>query len=105
MVTGISFDFHNLAISWVSESSQWWRPMAAVVIFGLLIATFLTLVVVPTLYSLVESGRIRASQELLEAAQKAPGQWLAKYRVTVEIENETKPALVAETLVLYIAAA
>jgi type II secretory pathway component PulF len=35
--------------------------MAAVVIFGLMIATFLTLVVVPTLYSLVESMRKAAS--------------------------------------------
>ncbi len=51
MITGISFDFHNLAISWVSESSQWWRSMAIVVVFGLMVATFLTLVVVPTLYS------------------------------------------------------
>lgn len=50
MVTGISYDFHNWSISWVSESSQWWRSMAIVVIFGLLVATFLTLVVVPTLY-------------------------------------------------------
>ncbi len=55
MVTGVSFDFHVLAISWVSESTQWWRSMAIVVIFGLLIATFLTLVVVPTLYSLFVS--------------------------------------------------
>ena len=37
----------QLAISWVSESSQWWRSMAVVVIFGLIVATFLTLVVVP----------------------------------------------------------
>ncbi|MEW6519981.1 MAG: efflux RND transporter permease subunit [Thermodesulfobacteriota bacterium] len=54
MVTGVSFDFHDLTISWVSESSQWWRSMAVVVIFGLLVATFLTLVVVPTLYYLLE---------------------------------------------------
>ncbi|HER63147.1 MAG TPA: efflux RND transporter permease subunit, partial [Desulfobacteraceae bacterium] len=52
MVTGVSFDFHNWSISWVSESSQWWRSMAVVVIFGLIVATFLTLVVVPTLYYL-----------------------------------------------------
>ncbi len=51
MVTSVSFDFHNLAISWVSESSQWWRSMAVVVIFGLMVATFLTLVVVPSLYA------------------------------------------------------
>ena len=54
MVTGVSFDFHDLTISWVSESSQWWRSMAVVVIFGLMVATFLTLVVVPTLYYLLE---------------------------------------------------
>jgi multidrug efflux pump subunit AcrB len=61
MVTGVSIDFRSLSISWVSESAQYWRSMAAVVIFGLMIATFLTLVVVPTLYSLVESMRKAAS--------------------------------------------
>ena len=55
MVTGVSFDFRHLTISWVSESSQWWRSMAIVVIFGLIVATFLTLIVVPTLYSLFSS--------------------------------------------------
>jgi len=55
MVTGVSFDFHKMAMSYVSESTQWWQNMAIVVIFGLIIATFLTLVVVPTLYSLLES--------------------------------------------------
>jgi multidrug efflux pump subunit AcrB len=50
MVTGVSFDFHRFTISWVSESSQWWQSMAVVVVFGLMVATFLTLLVVPTLY-------------------------------------------------------
>ena len=59
MVTGISFDFHVWDISWVSESTQWWRSMAIVVIFGLITATFLTLVVVPVLYSLLDSFRNR----------------------------------------------
>ena len=54
MVTGVSFDFLELKISWVSESSQWWQSMAVVVIFGLIVATFLTLIVVPTLYYLIE---------------------------------------------------
>ncbi len=54
MITGISFDFHKGAISWVSESSQWWQTMAIVVVFGLIVATFLTLVVVPALYYLFE---------------------------------------------------
>ncbi len=55
MVTGVSFDFHLWEISWVSESTQWWRSMAIVVIFGLITATFLTLIVVPALYSLLDS--------------------------------------------------
>jgi multidrug efflux pump len=54
MITGVSFDFHKGAISWASESSQWWQSMAIVVVFGLVVATFLTLVVVPTLYYLFE---------------------------------------------------
>jgi multidrug efflux pump subunit AcrB len=53
MVTGISYDFHSWSMAWVSESSMWWKSMANVVIFGLLLATFLTLIVVPTLYYLV----------------------------------------------------
>jgi len=56
MVTGVSFNFHTLSMSWVSESSQWWRSMAVVVIFGLMVATFLTLLVVPTLYYLFEQA-------------------------------------------------
>ena len=39
-----------MEIAWRSESSQWWRSMAIVVIFGLAFATVLTLVVVPSLY-------------------------------------------------------
>lgn len=53
MVTGVSFDFHNMSISFISESTQWWQNMAIVVIFGLIIATFLTLVIVPVLYHLL----------------------------------------------------
>jgi len=53
MVTGVSYDFHKMSISLVSASTQWWQNMAIVVIFGLVIATFLTLVVVPVLYSLL----------------------------------------------------
>jgi multidrug efflux pump subunit AcrB len=54
MVTGISYDFHVMSVSMTSESSQWWRSMAIVVIFGLLVATVLTLVVVPVLYALID---------------------------------------------------
>ncbi len=61
MVTGVSYDFRNLVVSWVSESSQWWQSMAIVVIFGLMVATFLTLIVVPTLYSLFSQIAVKST--------------------------------------------
>ncbi len=55
MATGISFDFRKFAWDIGNESSQWWGPMAVAVIFGLAVATLLTLVVVPVLCSLLNS--------------------------------------------------
>jgi multidrug efflux pump len=55
MATGISFDFRKLVWDIGGESSQWWGPMAVAVIFGLGVATVLTLVVVPVLCSLENS--------------------------------------------------
>jgi len=79
MVTGVSFDFHKFAISWVSESSQWWRSMAVVVIFGLMVATFLTLVVVPALYYLLEQLSEKRSRLVarLKRLYWKPYPWLA----------------------------
>ncbi|KPK34546.1 MAG: hypothetical protein AMK70_07240 [Nitrospira bacterium SG8_35_1] len=73
MVTGVSYDFHNLTISWVSESSQWWRSMAIVVIFGLLVATFLTLVVVPVLYVFIEESKVRLAVFRSKVRRFMPG--------------------------------
>ena len=47
-------------------------------------------------------SRIRARQVMLEVSEKNPGQWLTKTAVTVEIENQEKPAMVAEVLYLII---
>jgi multidrug efflux pump subunit AcrB len=46
MATGISYDFHTLSWATKSESTEFWRNMAVVVMFGLTFATILTLVVV-----------------------------------------------------------
>ena len=46
--------------------------------------------------------RIRSRQKILEVAEKKPGQWLMKTAVTVEIEDEETPALVAEILSMMI---
>jgi CzcA family heavy metal efflux pump len=52
MAIGVSFDFRSFSWEIGGESAEWWGPMAIAVIFGLAVATLLTLVVVPVLYSL-----------------------------------------------------
>ncbi|MFA5516396.1 MAG: efflux RND transporter permease subunit [Desulfuromonadales bacterium] len=59
MAIGVSFDFRSLSWEIGGESAQWWGPMAVAVIFGLGVATVLTLVVVPVLYSLAATVRLR----------------------------------------------
>jgi CzcA family heavy metal efflux pump len=59
MATGVSFDFTNLKIIYGGESYQWWSTMAVAVIFGLGVATLLTLVVVPVLCSLADGFKAR----------------------------------------------
>lgn len=46
--------------------------------------------------------RIRGHFSLMSATQKVPGQWTFKYAVKVEIEDEAKPALVAEWVTMQI---
>jgi acyl dehydratase len=48
--------------------------------------------------------RIRSKQKVLEVTEKNPGQWLMKTAVTVEIEGEETPALVAEILSMLVVA-
>ncbi|MBN2063073.1 MAG: efflux RND transporter permease subunit [Deltaproteobacteria bacterium] len=79
MVTGIAYDFHTWEISWISESKQWWNAMAIAVIFGLALATVLTLVVVPILYSLVFTTS-RSAERFVRAIKRA--YWAPYYRIT-----------------------
>ncbi len=57
---GMNFDFFGLYRSldpelyWGGEQAAWWGPMAVAIIAGILFATFLTLVLVPVMYSLVD---------------------------------------------------
>jgi multidrug efflux pump len=79
MVTGIAYNFREMRISFVSESSQWWRSMASAVIFGLALATVLTLVVVPTLYAL-NYTTTRAAERGVKRIRRA--YWAPFYRLT-----------------------
>lgn len=63
LATGFGFDFRNFAFVTGGESSQWWKGLAIAVIFGLLMATFLTLVVVPVLYDLLIAWQERRARK------------------------------------------
>lgn len=60
LAIGLNLDFFGLFASlspefyWGGEQAAWWGPMAVAVIVGIVFATFLTLVLVPVLYSLVD---------------------------------------------------
>lgn len=57
MAVGYSVEFHEWPPRFIAgaESSQWWAPMAVAVIFGLVVSTLLTLILVPVMYSLSDS--------------------------------------------------
>ncbi len=63
MAIGFSLEIHEWPPRIIAgaESSTWWAPMAIAVIFGLAMATCLTLVLVPTMFSLFDdlSRRLR----------------------------------------------
>ncbi len=60
LAIGMNIDFYGLYARlspdfyWGGESAAWWGPMAIAVICGLTFATFLTLVLVPVMFSLTD---------------------------------------------------
>jgi len=71
MAAGFSLEIHEWPWRFATgaESSAWWAPMAVAVIFGLSVATVLTLGLVPAMYSLIAgaAGRVRARLSAGEA--------------------------------------
>jgi len=78
---GINIDFVGLFTDLApdfrigSENTQFWGPMGTTIIAGLTFATFLTLVIVPVMYSLVDSTsvKLRAAYGLEPAADPSIG--------------------------------
>ena len=60
LAIGLNFDFFGFfsslapEIYWGGEQAAWWSPMAVAVIVGIVFATFLTLILVPVLYTLAD---------------------------------------------------
>jgi multidrug efflux pump subunit AcrB len=85
LAVGLNFDFIGLysnlspELYWGGEQAAWWGPMAIAVIAGLAFATFLTLILVPVMYSLftdLEAVLVRSftAEGAARAAAEAAGQ-------------------------------
>jgi len=73
MAVGWNLEIHTFPWKFVAgaESSSWWAPMAVAVIFGLTLATVLTLVQVPIMFSLAESARQAAKRYFSRVAPQS----------------------------------
>jgi multidrug efflux pump len=71
---GINFDFVGMLASFNpnfqlgSENTAFWGPMGIAIISGLIFATFLTLVVVPVIYSSLDSF-VRKMGEIVRGSE------------------------------------
>jgi len=75
MSTGMSIDFYSLAqgkfpIAFNPEATEMWASMSNAVIGGLVVATLLTLVVVPALYYLLDNIKEWMIEQLFPAGKK-----------------------------------
>nr|WP_297787404.1 efflux RND transporter permease subunit [uncultured Allomuricauda sp.] len=76
LATGFNINFFTLMsdfdpnIYFGGDNVIFWGPLAWTVIYGLLVATFLTLVVVPILFSLVYKLKLRIRKRKLESQQR-----------------------------------
>jgi multidrug efflux pump subunit AcrB len=59
MALKLNWDFRTMTLQLNTKSAQWWQSMSSTVIFGLLVATILTLGIVPALYLEYASHRDR----------------------------------------------
>lgn len=75
---GINFDFVGLLTDWDpafsigSENTQFWGPMGTAIIAGLTFGTFLTLVIVPVMYSTFDSLTLHLGQFFRGRRAQAP---------------------------------
>jgi multidrug efflux pump subunit AcrB len=73
LTLGINLDFFKGTLTFGGDSSQWWGPMGVAVIFGLTVATVLTLVVVPVTYHSLDSlsGALAVLPSRLRAGKRS----------------------------------
>jgi multidrug efflux pump subunit AcrB len=83
LTLGLNIGFFDGTFEYGAESSQWWGPMGVAVIFGLGVATILTLVVVPVTYHTLDEfsgmlatvpGRLRTRRRTYRPSGEPSGE-------------------------------
>ncbi len=72
LATGFDFNWRELHFVMGAESAGFWGPLGIAIISGLTISSFLTLVIVPTFYSLLESWTEQLRRLLKREATALP---------------------------------
>lgn len=75
LTTGVDIDWQTLSLVTDSPNTAFWQPMGIAIIFGLSISTFLTLIVIPSMYSWVEDQKLKfkrkkSSESVLGTAEE-----------------------------------
>jgi len=101
LAIGLNFDFFGLFTSlspelfWGGDQAAWWGPMAIAVIAGILFATFLTLILVPVLYSLVDDATGYFKKNYVAEVEESPaahaGPPVSEPQVVVPGREEREP--------------
>ena len=81
LAIGLNLDFFGLFrelnpdFYWGGDQASWWGSMAVAVIVGIMFATFLTLILVPVMYSLVDDGTAFFKKHFVARPQRSFGQF------------------------------
>ncbi len=67
LASGVDFDWRSF--SWVigGQNSAFWRPMGVAIIFGLAFSTFLTLVIIPSIFATFDEMILRMKKKKVKA--------------------------------------
>ncbi|MFW6085085.1 MAG: efflux RND transporter permease subunit, partial [Gemmatimonadota bacterium] len=90
LAIGLNFDFEGLYarlnpdVYWGGVQAAWWGPMAIAVICGLAFATFLTLVLVPVMHSLVDDLRHLVRRNVTKEGRREEGDVIEKRKAARE---------------------
>lgn len=67
LASGVDFDWRSF--SWVigGQNSAFWRPMGVAIIFGLAFSTFLTLIIIPSIFAAFDEMILRMKRKKVKA--------------------------------------